>query len=262
MTAAVPALPDDLLHRIVASAAGREGCRLLCRALRDAHLARELRFVPTAPQSAIIRRVEACGRLRALSVRACDAVDDELLARLIGRAGLERIDVSHCTRLSPRSLAALEASGLAWDGDGCWRMRGPDPRLGPAAVIELQVRALRDNSDEGIAACFRFASPGNQAATGPPERFARMLRAGYSIMLLSPSARRSAIIEADRPAGAVGALVAFSGASPGAPSFFQWELSRQPDGCWATDGVIPMPTGAALGALLTLSQSFEGMVEL
>jgi hypothetical protein len=54
---------------------------------------------------------------------------------------------------------------------------------GSREVVELQVLDLRDNSDEGIAKCFSFASPKSKAQTGPAGRFSQMIRGGYSIML-------------------------------------------------------------------------------
>ena len=47
----------------------------------------------------------------------------------------------------------------------------PSPEWTPAEVIRMQVEALQNNDtpspDTGIATAFRFASPGNRAATGP-----------------------------------------------------------------------------------------------
>lgn len=49
----------------------------------------------------------------------------------------------------------------------------PDPRWGPEAVCLAQLEALQAGNAAGV---LRFASPQNQAATGPPERFAQMLQ--------------------------------------------------------------------------------------
>ena len=54
----------------------------------------------------------------------------------------------------------------------------PVPELGPGEVVELQLRAFRQNDEEdrGMAVAFRFASPNNRRATGPLERFAKMMK--------------------------------------------------------------------------------------
>lgn len=48
----------------------------------------------------------------------------------------------------------------------------PEPCWGPEAVCQAQLEALAAGDARRV---FRFASPENQAATGPPERFAQML---------------------------------------------------------------------------------------
>ena len=48
----------------------------------------------------------------------------------------------------------------------------PEPCWGPEAVVMAQLEALQAGDASGV---FRFASPSNQAATGPVERFAGML---------------------------------------------------------------------------------------
>jgi hypothetical protein len=62
----------------------------------------------------------------------------------------------------------------------------PLPELDPAEVVQIQLQALRENDEtnQGIAVAFRFASPRNKASTGPLERFIHMIKAGpYRLML-------------------------------------------------------------------------------
>ena len=49
----------------------------------------------------------------------------------------------------------------------------PEPCWGPEAVVLAQLAALQQGDAEWV---FRFASPENQAATGPVERFQGMLQ--------------------------------------------------------------------------------------
>ncbi|MDH3252939.1 MAG: DUF4864 domain-containing protein, partial [Ignavibacteria bacterium] len=62
----------------------------------------------------------------------------------------------------------------------------PDPSLSPQEVVKIQLHALKNNdeADNGIRIAFRFASPGNQAATGPLDRFIALLKGpSYGEML-------------------------------------------------------------------------------
>ncbi|MES3516780.1 MAG: DUF4864 domain-containing protein [Natronomonas sp.] len=55
----------------------------------------------------------------------------------------------------------------------------PDPELGPERVVRLQLDALATNDDPfenaGIGTAYNFASPANRRATGPFDRFVRMV---------------------------------------------------------------------------------------
>lgn len=55
----------------------------------------------------------------------------------------------------------------------------PDPGYGPERVIRLQLDALATNGqpfeNAGIGTAYNFASPANRRATGPFERFVRMV---------------------------------------------------------------------------------------
>lgn len=55
----------------------------------------------------------------------------------------------------------------------------PDPTYDPERVVSIQVEALATNDDPfedaGIAVAYNFASPANRRATGPFDRFRRMV---------------------------------------------------------------------------------------
>lgn len=121
----------------------------------------------------------------------------------------------------------------------------PSPDLTPGSVIRIQVEALQANDsptpDAGIAAAFRFASPGNRAATGPLPRFTQMIKLGYPDMLGFAEAEYGAIqVVGDRAQQAV-TLVQRDGRR----TTYVFALSRQRggpyDGCWMTDGVGERP---------------------
>ena len=124
----------------------------------------------------------------------------------------------------------------------------PSPDLSPADVVRVQVEALQRNDDPrpdaGIEAAFRFASPGNRAATGPLPRFARMVKGPvYGDMIDFASAEYGDVaLEGDRAAQRV-TLVQ----DDGRRVTYVFTLSRQAggeyDGCWMTDGVARRPAG-------------------
>ncbi len=121
----------------------------------------------------------------------------------------------------------------------------PSPNLTPAEVVRIQVEALKRTDEPtpgaGIATAFRFASPGNRAATGPLPRFDRMVRQGYADLLGFARAEYGDLtVTGDRAVAAV-TLVQRDGRRV----TYGFALSRQTggtcDGCWMTDAVVERP---------------------
>jgi len=141
------------------------------------------------------------------------------------------------------SIAATAGNGGAAQA-GALPGPGPDPALGPQDVVRIQLEALRGNDagDEGIAAAFRFASPGNRASTGPVARFARMIKAGpYRLMLKYRAVDFEPVeVRGDRARQRV-TLIGVEGSMT-----YEFYLSRQPapecpGRCWMTDAVTAVP---------------------
>jgi len=63
----------------------------------------------------------------------------------------------------------------------------PNTQLSPEQVVRIVIEALKTNDpskdDDGIATVFEFASPGNKSATGPLQRFTKMIKGGFAQML-------------------------------------------------------------------------------
>lgn len=122
---------------------------------------------------------------------------------------------------------------------------GPSPALDPAAVVRIQLEALahvdQPVRDAGIAIVFSFASPGNQAQTGPLKHFAEILRKGYPEMLN----HRSATLLPTVMNGAQALQGVELIDSAGIAHRYIFILSRQSEapyaGCWMTDSVINNP---------------------
>ena len=115
----------------------------------------------------------------------------------------------------------------------------PNPALSPGEVVKIQLNALRENddSDHGIAVCFRFASPSNKSNTGPVERFGQMIKLGpYRLMLFYHDAHYGEIEILNDKARQ---RVTLKGTSE--TITYAFYLSRQTladcEGCWMTDAV-------------------------
>jgi len=121
----------------------------------------------------------------------------------------------------------------------------PSPNLSPAAVIRIVIEALRDNKaeldDDGIATVWRFAAPSNKAITGPADRFAHMIKNGFSEMLNHVDSNYGPLeIDNDRAAQPVWLLT-----PQGEEVGYLFHLRRQGDGeyegMWMTEAVYPIP---------------------
>ena len=141
------------------------------------------------------------------------------------------------------SLVALGGAGAA-DPKTAMPPK-PNASLDPAAVVRIQLDALKHVDepahDAGFAIVFAFASPGNQAETGPLKHFAQMIRSSYSELLNHRSAMFDAIrLDGDRALQAVEIVD-----HAGSVRRYVFLLSKQTDppcaGCWMTDSVYPDP---------------------
>jgi hypothetical protein len=119
----------------------------------------------------------------------------------------------------------------------------PDPAWSPEQVMRAVLDALRENNanDDGIRTTFKFASPANQAVTGPVERFIPMVKnPAYRALINHKSAKVGKVERKDDRAAAYVLVVDANGRA----AYFVWQLSKQKEGplkdCWMTDGVAPV----------------------
>jgi hypothetical protein len=118
----------------------------------------------------------------------------------------------------------------------------PGPDLSPEQVVQIQLQALQRNDtptkDSGIAIAFRFASPANQAATGPLANFVLLVKNPlYHPMLNHKTVERGPMkIDGDQAQQRVTLTSATN-----ERAVYIFTLSKQRDGkykdCWMTDGV-------------------------
>ena len=138
----------------------------------------------------------------------------------------------------------------------------PSPELTAERVVVLQLEALQRASDPedagGMPVVWVFASPENQAVTGPYENFNRMVREGAYAVLVGHA--EHAVVDRQEAEGderpTVQFLVRLVDAE-GEPHLFAWAVSKRADdaaehpGCWLTEAVAPVapppPSGPGPG---------------
>jgi hypothetical protein len=119
----------------------------------------------------------------------------------------------------------------------------PDPSYDPERVVEIQLDALADNDtpfeNAGIGTAYNFASPANRRATGPFDRFVRMVDGPqYAPMIDHVEAVAGPMEVAGTTAEQ---RVTLTGPN-GRTVTYAFGLSTQSggplDGCWLTDRVV------------------------
>ncbi len=121
----------------------------------------------------------------------------------------------------------------------------PEPSYGPEQVVEIQLSALADNDDPvanaGIKTAYNFASPANRRATGPLDRFVRMVEGPQYAPMIDHTEAVPGPLERD---GATASQrVTLTGPS-GRTVTYEFGLSKHdgsgvpPAGCWLTDRVL------------------------
>lgn len=112
----------------------------------------------------------------------------------------------------------------------------PSSEIKPGDVVKAQLRALREQDFETV---FEFASPKNQAHTGPLSRFTEMIQGrAYNVMLGHTSAKVLSTLSVGPDRFQQRILIE---GTNGKQAIFSWSLSRQESepfkDCWMTDSV-------------------------
>ncbi len=115
----------------------------------------------------------------------------------------------------------------------------PSPALTPQQVVQFQLTALQQASDDGISATFRFASPANRNITGPVARFSRLFESPQYKPMTSNRGNEIRLISND---GSTAELLAGVVGQDGQLHWYTFRLSRQSqspyEDCWMTDAVL------------------------
>jgi hypothetical protein len=119
----------------------------------------------------------------------------------------------------------------------------PDPSYGPAEVVDIQVDALATNDDPfenaGIGTAYNFASPGNRRATGPFDRFVRMVTGPqYTPMVDHVEATPGPVERDGRTAERRVTLTGPDGRTVTYVFGLSEQSSGRFEGCWLTDRVL------------------------
>lgn len=119
----------------------------------------------------------------------------------------------------------------------------PDPSYGPGEVVAIQLEGLATNDEPfenaGIGVAYNFASPANRRATGPFDRFVRMVKGPrYGPMVDHVEATPGPV---EQDGGTAERRVTLTGPD-GRTVTYCFGLSRERagelDGCWLTDRVV------------------------
>lgn len=123
----------------------------------------------------------------------------------------------------------------------------PNCERPPGLVIHIQVSALRNNdpaTDEGINTTWQFASPSNQAATGPYANFAELIEESFQPLLNAETVRYGRLFRDNDTAFRNVVVTGPNGSSQS----YRWSVERQSggqyDGCWMTASVRPTESTA------------------
>jgi len=128
-------------------------------------------------------------------------------------------------------------------------LKTPDPSLQPIDVVRTQLEALMNNDapekDFGIKQTWAFAHPNNRRATGPYDRFARMIRNPAYIPLIDHVSHT--ITEQNRATEWVQFKVLMEDKN-GQVLAFAWVVKKSAEepfvDCWMTSAVsAPLPAG-------------------
>lgn len=118
----------------------------------------------------------------------------------------------------------------------------PGPEYGPEEVVRIQLEAFADNDDPvenaGIKTAYNFASPANRRATGPLDRFVKMVEGPrYAPMIDHVEARTESL---EQTGDRARQRVTLTGPD-GRTATYRFELSvctEEPlEECWLTDSV-------------------------
>ncbi len=119
----------------------------------------------------------------------------------------------------------------------------PDPDLGPAEVVQAQLDALEHNDDPvpdaGVKTAYNFASPANRQATGPFDRFRRMVHNRRYRPMVDFEDAVAGPVERDSNGEVAVQRVTITGTGNRTLTYV-FRLSRGEDaleGCWLTDAV-------------------------
>jgi len=119
----------------------------------------------------------------------------------------------------------------------------PDRSYSPEQVVSIQLDGLVENDDPfenaGIGTAYNFASPANRRATGPFDRFVRMVTGPqYAPMVDHVEATTGPM---EQQGGAAEQRVTLTGPN-GRTATYVFGLSEQSggpfEGCWLTDRVM------------------------
>ncbi len=141
-------------------------------------------------------------------------------------------------------MASVVGASLQ-SGSSAPQLPAPSVDYGPEDVVRIVINALANNNtpfaDAGIVITFSFASPSNRSATGPLERFTRMVKADpYGDMVNHSDSRFSDVAIDGNDAYQYVQLTTHSGSQVVYGFRLRKQQAGEYAGMWMTDAVWPV----------------------
>ncbi len=151
------------------------------------------------------------------------------------------MSLSGLPKLAAVLLLAL-CTSIGWTQQTTDLSLQPNPTLTAQEVVDFQLTALQQASDEGISATFRFASPANRKMTGPISRFSKLFDAPQYRPMLENQGTQIKLVSNN---GFNAELLAGVVDKSGDLHWYRFRLSKQSESpyenCWMTDAVVAVP---------------------
>lgn len=183
----------------------------------------------------LMRQLRRLPSLRRLQLRRAEGMEACALEALLGAAvGVTEVDVVLALPMKwPAYNSVQQRHSRVYFVDTL--SLEPSPELSPNDVVVAQAYALHAGRPD---ICFRFASTGNQAVTGPVDRFRELFSEPSRYAVMNGCSKFELVQPPIVNRSEATCLVLFERWSDAQFRLFQWVLSRQADGCWATDSVL------------------------
>jgi len=197
-------------------------------------------FNEGVPRRVLMQILHKFTNVSALVLDRAICVSDDVLEIIFERCHFLRyLGLAYCTNVSACGLSP-KPPHVTVCIHGCWKLLDPHPSISAVSAVEIQILALRSQSQEGIDKMMSFVSPGIQVRLRGIFKLQRsgnvfddlMYNEGLTLHKLSSQANEcSVVVEGKNVEGAV--------------FYFRWTLSKSQHSrpinqCWLTTSIQPV----------------------